>query len=42
MRAISSRYSSNDFVGNPNVLTWLLGRTPTSFEQWARVQYAAL
>ncbi len=42
MRAISARYSSNDFVGNPNVLTWLLGRTPTTFEEWVRAQYAAL
>lgn len=38
MRAISARYSSNDFVGNPNVLTWLLGRTPTTFEEWARAE----
>ena len=38
MRAISARYSSNDFVGNPNVLTWLLGRTPTTFEDWVRAQ----
>lgn len=42
MRAISARYSSNDFVGNPNVLTWLLGRTPTTFEDWVRAQYSAL
>ena len=40
MRAISARYSSNDFVGNPNVLTWLLGRTPTSFEAFVRERYA--
>ena len=40
MRAISARYSSNDFVGNPNVLTWLLGRTPTTFEQFVREQYS--
>ncbi len=40
MRAISARYSSNDFVGNPNVLTWLLGRTPTSFEDWVRIQHS--
>ena len=31
LRAISARYSSHDFVGNPNVLTWLLGRPPRSF-----------
>ncbi|AMM18949.1 nucleoside-diphosphate sugar epimerase [Frondihabitans sp. PAMC 28766] len=36
MDAISARYSSHDFVGNPNVLTWLLGRAPTSFEEWVR------
>lgn len=33
-RAISRRYSSHDFVGNPNVLRWLLGREPTTFEQF--------
>ena len=38
MRAISARYSANDFVGNPNVLTWLLGRTPTTFEDWVRTE----
>lgn len=40
MRAISARYSSNDFVGNPNVLTWLLGRTPTTVEEWVRAEWA--
>ncbi len=40
-RAISARYSSHDFIGNPNVLTWLLGRPPTSFEAFARREYAA-
>jgi uncharacterized protein YbjT (DUF2867 family) len=40
MRAISTRYSSNDFVGNPNVLAWLLGRTPTTFEDWVRIEWA--
>jgi uncharacterized protein YbjT (DUF2867 family) len=39
LRAISARYSSHDFVGNPNVLTWLLGRSPTSFEDYVRSQY---
>ena len=38
-RAISARYSSHDFVGNPNVLTMLLGRSPTTFEQFVRNQY---
>ncbi len=41
LRAISTRYSSHDFVGNPNVLTWLLGRSPTSFADYVRRQYAA-
>jgi uncharacterized protein YbjT (DUF2867 family) len=35
-RAISERYSSHDFIGNPNVLTWLLGREPTTFEQFTQ------
>ena len=40
-RAIAARYSSHDFVGNPNVLTWLLGRSPTTFEEFARQEYEA-
>lgn len=40
IRAICARYSSHDFVGNANVLTWLLGRTPTTFEQFVRARYA--
>ncbi|HEX3680266.1 MAG TPA: hypothetical protein VHU90_11135, partial [Galbitalea sp.] len=39
MHAISARYSSNDFVGNPNVLTWLLGRIPTTWEQFVRAHH---
>ncbi len=35
-RAISDRYSSHDFVGNPNVLSWLLQRQPTTFEEFVR------
>jgi hypothetical protein len=38
LRAITSRYSRHDFVGNPNVLTWLLGRPPTTFEAYVRNQ----
>ena len=41
LRAITARYSSHDFVGNPNVLTWLLGRLPTTFEDYVRNQYDA-
>jgi uncharacterized protein YbjT (DUF2867 family) len=40
-RAISERYSNHDFTGNPNVLTWLLARSPTTFEQFVRREYAA-
>lgn len=39
--AIEKRYSSHDFLGNCNVLTWLLGRSPTTFEQFARDEYVA-
>jgi len=38
LRSITSHYSSHDFVGNPNVLTWLLQRPPTTFEDFVRRQ----
>lgn len=41
LRSISRRYSNHDFLGNPNVLSWLLGRAPTSFETYVRRQYNA-
>jgi uncharacterized protein YbjT (DUF2867 family) len=41
LRAISKRYSSHDFIGNPNVLSWLLGREPTTFEQFAQREFDA-
>lgn len=41
LRAISARYSAHDFVGNPNVLTWLLGRPPTTYEQFVRREWDA-
>ena len=41
MRAISGRYSSHDFVGNPNVLAWLLGRPPTTYSQFVQAQFEA-
>ena len=40
-RAISTRYGNHDFVGNPNVLTWLLGRPPTTWEQFVRKAFEA-
>lgn len=41
LRAIGARYSSHDFVGNPHVLTWLLGREPSTFEQFVRREHDA-
>ncbi|WP_430645540.1 NmrA family NAD(P)-binding protein [Agromyces sp. GXS1127] len=41
LRSISARYSASDFVGNPNVLTWLLGREPTSFAAFVRREWRA-
>lgn len=41
LRSISARYSSHDFVGNPNVLRWLLGRAPVSFEHFVEREYKA-
>ena len=38
LRALSKRYTSHDFIGNPNVLTWLLGRQPTTFAEFVRQQ----
>lgn len=39
--AIEKRYSHHDFLGNPNVLGWLLGREATGFEAFARREYEA-
>ncbi len=41
LRAITARYSSHDFIGNPNVLTWLLQRPPATFEEFVRRQHKA-
>jgi uncharacterized protein YbjT (DUF2867 family) len=41
LRSISSRYSAHDFLGNPNVLGWLLRREPTSFERFVRREWDA-
>ena len=39
-RAIGACYAKHDFVGNPNVLTWLLGRKPMSIEDYLQKEYA--
>ena len=41
LRALGSWYSRHDFLGNPNVLGWLLGRVPTTLEAWVRSEYEA-
>lgn len=41
LRAITAYYSSHDFVGNSNVLTWLLGRRPTGFATFVRREHEA-
>ena len=41
-RSLTERYSSHDFIGNANVLTWLLGRPPTSFEQFVAAHHSAM
>ncbi|MBB5577331.1 MULTISPECIES: SDR family oxidoreductase [Rhizobium] len=41
LKSISDHYSNHDFVGNPNVLTWLLGRKPRSLEEFIRGQFEA-
>ena len=33
-RSLSDSYSRHDFLGNPNVLRWLIGREPTTFAQF--------
>lgn len=39
-QALRKWYSAHDFVGNPNVLTMLLGRPPTTLEEFIRAEYA--
>ena len=41
LHAICTRYSNYDFVGNPNVLNWLLSRPPTTFAQFVEREYDA-
>jgi len=38
-QSIETRYSAHDFLGNPNVLGWLLGRSPATFEDFVRKEY---
>jgi uncharacterized protein YbjT (DUF2867 family) len=36
MRRLAEHYDSYGITGNPNVLSWLLGREPTSFADYVR------
>ena len=40
LRGITSTYSAHDFVGNPTVLTGLLGRRPTTFREFVEREVA--
>jgi hypothetical protein len=41
MRRLLAHDDSSGITGNPNVLTWLLGREPTSFREFTRRQLPA-
>lgn len=41
-RALAYTYGTYGFRGNPNVLTWLLGRAPITFEEWLKDELEAL
>lgn len=36
MRSMNAHYDAHGFHGNPNVLRWLLGRPPTTFDSYVR------
>ena len=42
LKALFTYYGQYGFFGNPNVLTWLLGRTPTTLEQYVRKSISCL
>jgi NAD(P)H dehydrogenase (quinone) len=42
VRSIMAWYKNYDFVGNPRTLEWLLGRRPTTFEEFVTKAYADL
>ncbi len=39
IRSVALWYDQFDFAGNPNVLTWLLGRAPTTLDDYIRRQW---
>lgn len=42
IRSLSYTYSKYGLAGNPNVLTWLLGRKPYSFEDYIQNELETL
>ncbi len=36
MRIMNAHYTDHGFLGNPNILTWVLGRTPTTFRSYVQ------
>lgn len=42
LRSIMAWYEKYDFIGNSNTLEWLLGRPPTTFEEFATKAFADL
>jgi len=40
IKSVSSWYGQHSFIGNPNVLEWLLGRKPTSYEEFVQSAFA--
>lgn len=34
MQIMNAHYTDHGFLGNPNILTWVLGRTPTTFRSY--------
>jgi hypothetical protein len=41
MVRLFDHYGRYGITGNPNVLTWLLGRPPTSFDEYVQRSLAA-
>ena len=42
LSSISDWYSKYEFIGNSNILEWLLGRKPTTFEEYLRRELPGL
>ncbi len=36
MQVMNAHYDRHGFLGNPNILTWLIGRPPTRYRDYVR------